>query len=546
MTATSTLTATQTVTFTPSATYTITPSPTPTATQTITFTASASRTATPTSTDTFTITVSYTASASPTPTFTWTDTFTQTVSYTASTTPTPSASSTDTFTQTITFTPSATYTATPSQTESFTQTVTYTPSTTYTATPTQTLTFTLTITATPSATYTVTPSQTLTSTLSATATSSVTYTITPSQTLTFTQTVTSTPTFTYTITPTQTLTSTLTVTATPSATYTPTPTQTATYSSSATLTLSPTITPSFSKTPTPLSPVFYASIKIYNSAGEVVDVIDDSRALPSSPLGLTVLQGNFDPDQNGLGQVMLNGANTLITWNGSSSAGQFVQSGTYTMKVEVKDGFGKVQSWSAAMTVMRSDTGVLVQVFNSAGEMVWSQSSNSGTAGSINLSDRQFVPSASGPGLKISYGTGSRDYVMWNGLNSQGQAVASGDYVVQITQGTETGKRVFTQSVTVLEEDGTVFGQAIAWPNPADSGISSITIWLAGLAPGSEAWGDVYNLAGERVGTLSPDPLGLRWDLPRGSASGIYLARINARDSQGHKQSQNLKLAVTH
>jgi hypothetical protein len=123
--------------------------------------------------------------------------------------------------------------------------------------------------------------------------------------------------------------------------------------------------------------------------------------------------------------------------------------------------------------------------------------------------------------------------------------VAGGTYVVQVTQNTSSGKKVFAESVTVIQQSATVFDQVIAYPNPAGPGSTSITLEFLGLASGGEAWGDVYNLAGEKVGSLSADPLGLRWDLPNGSASGIYLARVNARDAQGNKRSQSIKLAVT-
>jgi hypothetical protein len=163
--------------------------------------------------------------------------------------------------------------------------------------------------------------------------------------------------------------------------------------------------------------------------------------------------------------------------------------------------------------------------------------------GGIDLSQRKFVPTTTGSGLKISYGSGATDFAYWNGLNNQGLAVASGTYVVQVTQNTGSGKKTFAESVTVIELSATVFDGAIAYPNPAGPGVSSVLIQLTGLA--GEAWGDVYNLAGERIGALSSDPLGLRWDLSSESASGIYIARVNARDNQGHMRSQSIKIALT-
>jgi flagellar hook assembly protein FlgD len=299
------------------------------------------------------------------------------------------------------------------------------------------------------------------------------------------------------------------------------------------------VTPTF----TP-APPFDASVKVYNSAGEVVAVLYENLGFYSAPTQLSVIQGTFSPDQNGQGILTLVGPGTVIVWDGTSSAGQTVQSGTYNVVVKMTDSFGKSVSWSAPLTVLRDDKNVQVEVFNSAGELVWSSSQGSGTAGSIGLSGRQLAPSSSSPGLKISYGSGPSDYVYWNGLNSQGQAVASGTYVVQVTQDTDSGKKVYAQSVIVVQASSQVFDSAIPWPNPVDPASSSVIIQLSGMAAGTEAWGDVYNLAGERVGSLARDPAGLRWDFGSNLASGIYLARVNARDAQGQQKNINLKIAI--
>jgi flagellar hook assembly protein FlgD len=310
-----------------------------------------------------------------------------------------------------------------------------------------------------------------------------------------------------------------------------------------TLSFSASPTPSVSASVTPLPP-FHVSLKVYNSAGEEVGVLAENLQVYQQPQKLTLLNSDFNPDQNGVGQLLINGPGTVMVWDGSDSSGQIVQSGIYYISMQSTDSFGKTTTWSKAMTVLRTNQGVLVQVFNGAGELVWSDKKPLGNAGNLRLSDTQFSPTDSGPGLKISYGTGASDFSYWNGLNSQGQAVASGTYVVQVTQDTETGKKIFAQSVTVLQPSATVFDQAVAWPNPAPAGTAAVTIQVTGLAAGSELWGDVYDLAGERVGSLETDPAGLRWNLSENSASGIYLTRINAKDGQGHQRSQAVKIAI--
>jgi hypothetical protein len=65
-------------------------------------------------------------------------------------------------------------------------------------------------------------------------------------------------------------------------------------------------------------------------------------------------------------------------------------------------------------------------------------------------------------------------------------------------------------------------------------------------APGISIWGEIYNLAGEHVGTLQADAgaTGLSWNLPSELASGIYLFRVSARNSAGVLHSSVVKAAI--
>lgn len=215
-------------------------------------------------------------------------------------TPTPTATPTPTPTPTRTSTPTSTATNTPTNTPTPTATPTVTP------TPTETPTPTNTFTPVPSAT----PTPTFTATLSPTNTSTSTPTFSPTATATFTNTATPVPS----ATPTNTLTATLSPTPTfsPTATFSPTPTQTSTPTFTSTFTRTPTQTPTAThtptvtftptETPTPGPDEFFVSrnfwkpgdfpieirvayskgkgplkLRIYNSAGELVKVLEDDR-----------------------------------------------------------------------------------------------------------------------------------------------------------------------------------------------------------------------------------------------------------------------------
>jgi hypothetical protein len=582
-TATPTFTSTHTPTRTPTATSTSTPSPTPTATHTATSTATTTRTATPTST----------ASASPTPTATATATpsFTATSTASASPTPTSTQTSTSTMTTTRTNTPSSTSTststATPSTTPSYTHTSTLTsgPSSTFTQTPTSTLTITptstpsvtLSSTATSSSTSTITetstetatssPSVTLSSTPTLTDTPSVTQTSTDTASATATSTETSaySATFTDTVTATRTETPsstqtllnsfTFTSSTTPSstATSTQTPVASATSTSSitpsptdtATITISPTNSPSptLSQTPTPSAPLL-GNVKIYNSAGELVATLYGNLPLYKMPVGLAPQVGAFSPDESGQGILKLLGPDVPLIWNGSDDNGQIVDSGIYSVIVQVKDAFGTVTTWSNSLTVLRTDSSTVVEVYNSAGELVWHTHASPSSPGMVSLSARELVPQ-SGSGLKITYGTGSGDFLTWDGRGDLGQALSSGTYLVKVTQGGTGGKTTTAYSISLLQPNTQVFAWVAAAPNPVPSGTNSVMVSLQGAAPGITAWGDVYNLAGERVGTLSlVSGSFLQWNIPTGAASGVYLLRVSAQDSQGHLKSASVKIAL--
>jgi hypothetical protein len=222
-----------------------------------------------------------------------------------------------------------------------------------------------------------------------------------------------------------------------------------------------------------------------------------------------------------------------------------VASGIYSVVVEVTDNFGKLTTWSESLTVLRSDLSTEVQVYNSAGEMVWHAQKLPQAPGLVGVSSREIIPDPSGPGLKISYGSGSSDYLMWDGTGSGGQALSSGTYMVKITQSGTDGKSTSTFAVTLLQPNAQVFAWVAAAPNPATPGVSSIMISLQGAAPGISAWGEAYNLSGEHVGTLNlVSGPNLRWDIPSGLASGVYILQISARDSQGRLKTAPVKIAI--
>jgi hypothetical protein len=331
-TSTPTVTNTATESFTPTMTNTGTNPPTDTYTVTNSPTATMPDTNTPTASNTSTPTPSQTPTFTDTPTRTWTMQFTPTVTDTATPTGTSTRTPTSTGTATFTSTSTDTSTPTPTNTATDTDTSTNTPtpsdtatdSFTPTVTPTGTAVFTDTLTATPTLTdtFTSTWTDTATQTWTDTATSTSTWTPTMTETFVFTYTETYTPTASSTDTPTFTLTSTATLT------NTLIPTDTWTVTQTPTITETQTVTPTATALPPDtffvsrnvcrpgyddpqvfvrvrLSQPGYCSVKIYNSAGELV------RELWNTPVQ-TFLERDF-------------------SWDGKNMNGAFVASGVYVI-----------------------------------------------------------------------------------------------------------------------------------------------------------------------------------------------------------------------
>jgi hypothetical protein len=315
-----------------------------------------------------------------------------------------------------------------------------------------------------------------------------------------------------------------------------------------TITLTPPpviiLAPSASATATHAPAAFYLTARVFNGAGEEVRLLNALLPLAAKPQSLSALKDSFVPQLSGTAQVRVEGPGVVLTWNGAGNSGQLVASGSYSLQVSVTDGFGNVENWNVALTVLNLPSGATVEVFNSAGELVWSEEHSLSGGSTLNLPRHEMVV---GTGLKIDYGYSTSDSTTWTGLNSRGEAVRPGSYLVKVTQHDEGGAlHVYTQEVVVLQDNAPAFSSLTAWPNPAGLGISTIQIQVNGAAYGSSAEGDAYNLAGERVGGVAGDVNSgtLSWDLSPQLASGVYLLRIRVKDPSGKLQTGFVKISL--
>jgi len=428
-------------------------------------------------------------------------------------------------------------------------TPTNTPTKTNTSTSTNTYTFTATPTNTSTKTFTFTFTDTPTSTATPTFSSTSTNTATPTQSFTFTNSYTSTDTPTNTATPTNTN------------TYTITSTFTETFTRSAT----PTITPT-----SPAYP-YLLTIAIYNEAGELV------RSLGSSPTNDTIrkiilstggqtdvtlmttqyplsiyLPGVETPETAGSG-------GTGFEWNSANNANQIIGSGVYYIKFEELDMYGHTNVLIKEITVMVVQEYVEVSIFNSAGEKIktirdYKDVTNVKISLKVGKDDNGQVYVVKGNNnINITYGT-NNEYVIWDGLNDQGNAVGAGSYEVQVNVVSTQGRTVVAAKSIVLLSEKTSYMQSVSiLPNPYTTSILGLRqikfVWVSGTETG---WMNVtvYNMAGEKVRTLNAtlESGSVVWDVKSADNSristGYYVVIFESKNSTGHFYRNIAKMAI--
>src|ERR1035437_8193500 len=565
-TRTFTPTFTYTPTYTPTYTRTATPTFTYTSTATPTYTPTSTRTATPTYTDTNSPTPTYTATPTRTATSTYTDTSTPTSTYTA----TPTRTGTSTYTDTAT--PTSTYTATPTRTATSTYTSTSTPTNTISSdTPTNTKTYTPTFTATP--TFTDTPTPSFTNTYTSTFTCTPTYTATPTYTKTstatptvtqtdvFTATVTPTITDTYTMTFTRTFTntSTDTFTSTYTPTATPTRTQTPTFTQTYTLSSTPTITATIPPFP------YLITLGVYNEAGELVRTIATKPASTAMSGAVFSIGGDIHattliPGGTPLSIYMpgieipetLGSVGTTFNWDGRTDGGQPVTPGPYYIKISQKDTYDHVMVLIKDFAVLQVEQYVQMVIYNSSGEIVRTIRKDTRPPDVMTLTTADvIVVKKTGSDIMINYGPGSVEYLKWDGKNSQGMAVTSGTYEVQLTSRTLSGNvSVVSKTVNILSEGNSKYvGDIKAYPNPYHGGGSMTFEWVSTGSLG-EMTINIYNINGELIRSLRNrlEAGSLTWDgYTSGNeltSHGYYICIFTAKNTDGYVVQKKLKIAV--
>jgi len=287
------------------------------------------------------------------------------------------------------------------------------------------------------------------------------------------------------------------------------------------------------------------TVSIYNEAGERVGEVISNMVL-DHPIEEFIFDKGEDVITETNPDVLIvfpeegEGEPITLVWDGTGLDGEPLANGAYIVKVESVDSLGMSTVITGSAAILRSETMVVVRVYNEAGELIWTQEfedlvvDTSDVAITGDTIDPALGTGVPGGVIEIELGEGQTP-VEWDGKNQNGEPVANGEYIVevQIIKGDE--EAIFTETVTVLHGDLNVLDRVMLAPNPVVGG-NQTEIRLPGLMV--EVKIKVYTMAGELVVTLSGENTdGITWDLSNEAGSsvsgGVYLLMIESTDADG-------------
>ena len=282
------------------------------------------------------------------------------------------------------------------------------------------------------------------------------------------------------------------------------------------------------------------SVDIYNEAGELVARVAAGVGVYGQPTGLRGDTVAFIPDDGQSALLWISGSSASVRWDGANGGGQFVGSGTYTIRIGLTDSFGSVTSYSQDVQVLRKSTAIQVNVYNSAGELVRRLSQTAGTlqGGNFSLSkDVLAISGLSGDDVQLRWGGQASPTMLWDGRDSNGNYVSSGVYVISTVDAADHA--VSSKSIMVLRGAPTQdLGVSFGSPNPSRPDTGPVVLLVQGLMGGS-ASGVVYDLAGEKVAFLSfvAGPDRLLWDVQaKAYSGGVYWLEATLINPEGQKR----------
>ena len=284
---------------------------------------------------------------------------------------------------------------------------------------------------------------------------------------------------------------------------------------------------------------------MYNAAGELVRSLftGSLQAQPSSlSLDHGLLLAGLDSVSLNLGDALYAGEGSLA-WDGRGQGGAVVEGGVYYLKAEFIDSFGATNAVIREVQVLPSQSVGSLEVYNSAGELVY----------------REQLPPAQALATDLRLGAGSEDGSVnvilkngasespwaWNGRNQQGALVASGNYTFKLVSTSTQGSRsVVSKDILLLRPPQSALpgGAVLPQSNPVRGGEPLALRWE--VAPGYGVRARVYNAAGELVASAGAQGQDGSLGLGQGLASGIYLVGVDFLRGSALERRVRVKMAV--
>lgn len=304
--------------------------------------------------------------------------------------------------------------------------------------------------------------------------------------------------------------------------------------------------------------LFTYNLEVYNSAGETVRKITLSGTSTVDPGKDFAVGPKVFAPKNGQVALITAGGKTF-SWAGDNDGGQFLQNGTYYVKLDLTDQFGHSTAMTVAVTLLSSDTTYALRVFNSAGEEVKEimlSGYNSNAPSRLDADKSSIViGQGSGGAGQVIFDLGNGTTASWDGTGSDGQRVQSGSYLAQLIVSHDSGpKSVASAAIIVLNTGDSLLGGAVLAPNPlnlagghAGSQAGSAAILKLNAGAGVEVTGRLYNMAGELVMTATNDmnPSEMRFEMAgRQMSSGVYILAVTAKAPWGSSERRSFKLVI--
>jgi hypothetical protein len=295
-------------------------------------------------------------------------------------------------------------------------------------------------------------------------------------------------------------------------------------------------------TPTPVPLPFLITINVFNAAGERVRALWSGLA-EAEPVTISLDRNALLPGEPPISVhlgVVLAGE-TQPLWDGRNDQGQIVSGGVYYVKVEIRNPFGTTQTTTLPIQVLPlSENGAgFLDIFNGAGERVASLRAPEGsTLNAWSLRGSLLVPGRLPLAVELTLNGGDSVILSWDGLGEDGEAVASGAYIVRARGNGGAAKQASFQVLNTPADTD----PPLLLANPLPVGATVLPIRAPGGPGGWSA--ELFSLDGSR--TVRGEALqGAVLRLPlHGLGPGVYLCVVHGRDNDGRPRRWLLKTAL--